>query len=144
MCEQATVPRRSLYHEAWLEALRHKWIESQKHGFDLGPHAIANWYKLYWTVYCRYRHLEHLRGYQYWIEFDYGDFGQLTFLDEYPDLLCDRIIDRVHQGYENLDIIDWAREWGLPMHRVLDILTLVNINQARLEPNPDSLSCAAC
>src|SRR5690606_22090768 len=43
----------SLYEEAHAEALRHKWIESQKHGRDLGDWAIRDWYRRYWRLYCR-------------------------------------------------------------------------------------------
>ncbi len=35
---------------------------------------------------------------------------------------------------ENLDIIIWAREWNLELERVMDILELIDINSARLEP----------
>ena len=39
------LPTRSLYEEAFREAERHKWIESQKMGRDAGHPAIKEWYK---------------------------------------------------------------------------------------------------
>ena len=49
------------------------------------------------------------------------------------DLLVDRILDRIYAGWENLDIINWAITWGLPRHRVVDILIQIDVNRARLD-----------
>ena len=124
----------SLYDEAVREAERHKWIESQKHGRDLGERAIQEWYRVYWPIYCRYRRLEHVRGSHRWREFGDGPFAHLYSLILQGDLLVDRILDRVYCGYENLQIINWALTWGIPTNRVIDILTQVDVNRARLEP----------
>jgi len=124
----------SLYEEANREADRHKWIESQKHGRDLGDHAIREWYRVHWHRYCRCKRLEHVRGQRCWREFEAGAFGQLYSLIITGDLLVDRILDRVDGGYENLDIILWAAEWGLPIRRVVAILEQIDVNRARLEP----------
>lgn len=124
----------SLYEEASREAERHKWIESQKQGRDLGPGAINEWYRVYWLQYCRYRRLEHVEGSRCWREFGPEDFGQLYSLIVTGDLLVDRILDRVYAGYENLDIIIWAIDWGLPLNRVISILSQLDVNRARLEP----------
>ncbi len=127
----------SLYVEAVREAERHKWIESQKRGRDLGDHAIREWYRLHWPQYCRYKRLEHLRGSRRWAEFNDEPFGQLYSLIVQGDLLADRILDRVYAGYENLTIITWALDWGLPIGLVLDILAQLDVNRARLEPALD-------
>ena len=124
----------SLYEEALREAERHKWIESQKRGRDLGDHAIREWYRLHWPQYCRFRRLEHLRGSCRWAEFNDEPFGHLFSLIVQGDLLADRILDRIYAGYENLGIINWAIDWGLPIDRVLDILAQIDVNRARLEP----------
>jgi len=50
------------------------------------------------------------------------------------DPLVDQILDRVYAGHENLGIINWAIEWGLPIDRVLNILSQLDVNRARLEP----------
>ena len=131
-CDAALAP--SVYDEAWKEAERHKWIESQKHGRDLGELAIKDWYRAYWYQYCRCRRLEHLGGHRRWREFGDEKFGQLYSLIVAGDLLVDRILDRVYAGHENLHILNWALDWGLPMPRVIDILTQLDVNRARLEP----------
>jgi hypothetical protein len=124
----------SLYCEAAREAERHKWIESQKRGRDLGEHAIREWYRIHWPSYCRSKRLEHLRGRRRWQEFNDEPFGCLYSLIVQGDLLADRILDRVYAGYENLEIINWAIDWGLDIERVLDILAQLDVNRARLEP----------
>lgn len=125
----------SLYDEALKEAERHKWIESQKHGRDLGDSALDDWFRHHWHGFCRHRRLEHVQGCQLWQEFEEEEFGQLYTLIVAGDLLLDRILDRIQCGCENLDLINWALDWGLPMERVLCLLTQLNINRARLEPS---------
>lgn len=124
----------SLYVEAVKEAERHKWIESQKQGRDLGDHAILHWYSVHWPLFCRQKRLEHLEGRRRWHEFSDSGFGQLYSLLLDGDLLVDRILDRVYAGYENLDLINWAMTWGLPMNRVINILEQIDVNRARLDP----------
>lgn len=124
----------SLHREAYHEAERHKWIESQKHGRDLGYSAIREWYRVHWPRYCRLCRMEHLQGVRRWEEFGDEPFGHLYELIVTGDLLVDRILDRVYAGYENLSIINWAMEWGLPMDRVLNILGQMDVNRARLDP----------
>ncbi len=124
----------SIYDEAFREALRHKWIESQKRGRDVGDQAIRDWFRVHWRSYCRYRRIEHLRGRRRWVEFDDESFGQIDPLISAGDCLVDRVLDRVYAGYENLDIINWAIDWGLPTERVVEILARVDVNRARFEP----------
>ena len=124
----------SLYAEAVKEAERHKWIESQKHGRDMGEPAIRDWYRNYWNRFCRWRRMEHLQGTRRWREFGDDDFGQLQVLIVTGDLLVERILDRVYAGHENLTIINWALHWGLPMERVIRILAQLDVNRAHLDP----------
>jgi hypothetical protein len=124
----------SLYDEALAEALRHKWIESQKHGRDLGDSALKDWFRRHWLPFCRVCRLEHIEGMQRWVEFAEHDFGQVYHLLCSGDLLLDRILDRMELGYDNLEIINWALTWKLPMPRVLELLEMIDINRARLEP----------
>jgi hypothetical protein len=136
-------PCKSVYEEAQKEADCHKWIESQKRGRDLGETALKEWYCLHWPAYCRKRRLEHLKGRRRWREFGDDNFGQLFDLILEGDLLVDRILDRVDAGWENLEIINWSLDWGLPMPRVLDLLVQVDVNRARLEPRSGTDSAAA-
>jgi hypothetical protein len=124
----------SVFDEAHQEAERHKWIESQKHGRDLGQTAIREWYRKHWPRYCRFRRIEHLQGRRRWREFREDEFGFLYSLIVSGDLLTDRILDRVDAGQENLGIINWAIDWGLPLPRVREILKQVDVNRSRLDP----------
>ena len=92
MCSQAVLAGRtaSIHDEARREAQRHKWIESQKHGRDLGDQAIRDWYRKYWRAYCRHRRIEHLRGRKRWAEFDDEPFGKIDALIASGDSLVDR------------------------------------------------------
>jgi hypothetical protein len=127
-------PRVSLYEEAHREAERHKWIESERQGRDLGESAIRDWYRRHWSRYCRHRRLEHIRGMRLYNEFGDDAFGCVYSLIVTGDLLADRILDRIDAGYENLTIINWAYEWGLPIDRVMVILEQIDVNRARLDP----------
>jgi hypothetical protein len=124
--------RLSVYADCEIEAQRFKWIESEKAGCDLGEAAIRRWVKEHWWGYLRARWLEHLQGRRFWVELDRGDFGLL--LREFHDntLLLDRILDRLKEGQENLDIIVWAANWHLPLDPVLQILEALDINSRRL------------
>jgi hypothetical protein len=124
----------SIYEEALREAQRHKWIESQKHGRDLGEQAIRDWFRKHWRCYCRHRRLEHVRGRRRWAEFDDEPSSQIDAMITADDILVDRVLDRVYAGYENLDIINWAIDWGLPTNRVVEILARLDVNRARFEP----------
>lgn len=130
----ADCPPRSLYSAAWEEAHRHKWIESERHGHDLGKAALKDWFRRHWLPFCRRARLEHIEGSQRWLEFAEHEFGQVFELLVQGDLLLDRILDRMEIGYDNLEIINWALDAGLHMDRVLELLEMIDINRARLEP----------
>jgi hypothetical protein len=127
----------SLYVECWQEAARHKWIESQNRGYDLGEEALVDWFRRYWPLYCRVARLEHLAGHRRWAEFPDADFNLLNRLVETEDQsTIEWIIERAWQGHENLNLIDDAREFELPMDRVIHILTQLHLNLAQLAPPP--------
>ena len=123
----------SLYQDGFHEAHRHKWIQSEKLGRDLGDAALHDWYGRYWSGYCRIKRIEHVIGDRCWQEFQDGPSQFLLDLYHSQDLLFGLILDRVSQGWENLDVIVWSIDWGLPMDRVQAILLELNINCARLE-----------
>src|SRR5246127_5600511 len=122
----------SVYSDCEQEALRYKWIESEKAGHDLGENAIRLWVKDHWWGYLRARWLEHLQGRRFWMELDRGDFGLLQREFHHNTLLLDRILDRLKAGQENLDIICWAQDWNVPVPPVLEILEALDINSRRL------------
>lgn len=124
--------KQSVWSDSRFEIERHKWIESEKAGRDVGEDAIYHWIRVHWCGYLRARWLEHLQGKTFWIELDRGTFGLLTsrFQDQLP--LLTHIIDRLKSGQENLQIICWAHESQLPMDQVLIILEALDVNSTRL------------
>ena len=122
----------SVYVDCEKEIARHKWIESEKAGCDLGEAAARFWVRDHWWGYLRARWLEHLQGKKFWEELDRGDFGLLQRSFPADALLLDRILDRIKAGQENLDIISWALNWGIDTKQVIDILEQLDINSRRL------------
>jgi len=129
------VNRGSLHDAAAQEALRFKWIESEREGFDLGASAIRHWVRQFWGPFVRDRWIEHLEGRAFWIELDHNDFGLLQrgFDDS---SLGDEVIRRIKGGGENLDILCWSLQGRLSREevwRVLGILETLDINSHRVE-----------
>ncbi len=112
--------------------MRHKWIESERAGFDLGDSAIACWVRHHWHGFLRAKWLEHLEGSRFWIELDLNDFGLLQhrFLD-CP--IKDTVIGFLKTGKENLDVISWAIDSGQDLDMLLELLTGLDINSRRIE-----------
>lgn len=122
----------SVHYYGEVEAQRHKWIESEKAGRDLGEWAIRCWIREHWHGFLRARWLEHLYGRVYWIELDHNDYGLL--LRRYQDsLLLPDILNMLRAGLENLNVLNWAIDNELPMAEVLEILETLDINSRRIE-----------
>jgi len=124
---------KSVHADCREEEDRHKWIQSQKAGYDLGEGCIRQWVDEHWTGYLRARWVEHLQGKCFWVELDRGDFGllQREFI-EYKELL-DSILDQLKSGKENLNVIVWAVKAGIPTEAVQQILYALNLNSLRLK-----------
>jgi hypothetical protein len=124
--------KQSLWAHSRREIERHKWIESEKAGRDLGEAPIFDWISMHWNGYLRARWLEHLQGKTFWIELDRGDYGLLTskFQDRLP--LLNEIVERLKVGQENLHIIWWALDVRIPMSDVRAILEALDVNGARM------------
>jgi hypothetical protein len=124
--------RLSVHDHGAVEAQRHKWIESEKAGRDLGEWAIRCWVREHWNGFLRERCLEHLEGRTFWIELDHNDFGllQRAFQDS-P--LIGEILGQIKVGKENLDILNWAIDTSQSMDQVLEILEALDINSRRIE-----------
>jgi hypothetical protein len=123
---------KSVHDQGEQEAKRHKWIESEKAGRDLGEWAIRCWVREHWNGFLRARWLEHLQGRTFWIELDHNDFGLLR--REFQDsALIEEILARLKAGQENLNVLVWAIDNGLAMDDVLEILEALDINSRRIE-----------
>lgn len=125
--------RLSLQERGELEALRFKWIESEKAGHDLGETAVRLWVRRHWHRFIRQKWLEHLHGEAFWVEFDPGSFGVLArtrLLEERP--LTATILEHFRWGEENLHILQWALDAEQPMDEIHVILTTLDVNLARV------------
>ncbi len=131
-------PINSIFEEASREAYRHKWIESEKAGYDIGDGAIEDWHRRYWHRFVRERWIQHIRGREFWRELDNNDFGILN--REFDDCRAqaETIANLLERGGENLDIIQWAIESGQDMNIVLHILGRLDLNAHRLASKLDS------
>ena len=124
--------RLSVYIHGAEEALRYKWIESEKAGHDRGEAAIREWIQKHWNGFLRARWLEHLQGKAFWIELDQDDFGLLQ--REFREcILIDPILSMLKNGQENLNVLSWAQDKKLPMREVVKILESLDVNSRRLE-----------
>lgn len=126
--------RHSLFEEASREAHRHKWIESEKAGYDLGDSAIRDWHKKFWRTFCRECYIEHVNGDTFWTELDNGDFGLLKSRFHDNTALVDQIVLQLTTGGENLDVIQWALREGIDTQEIIKILGMMDINSRRLAP----------
>ncbi|WP_337175744.1 hypothetical protein [Paludisphaera sp.] len=124
--------RSSLQERGELEALRFKWIESEKAGHDLGEAAIRLWICRHWNRFIRLRWLEHLHGETCWIEFDPRAFGILRRSPLLDSPLTETILEHFRWGEENLHIIQWAMDAGQPMDEIRLILTILDVNSSRV------------
>ena len=123
--------QRSLFREALTEAERHKYLESEKAGRDLGHAAIDDWQRRHWTIWLRHRWMEHLLGVQCWEEFDRGRFGQLRALFAAEASLLDEVVVRVGRGAENADILWWAATEKRDIRTVVRMLIELRLNEIR-------------
>jgi len=126
--------RGRIYEEARQAIQEHRWLQSEKAGRDVGPEAARDWTRRYWLRFYRTRFVQHLRGQSFFEEFGNECFelmcGKVTASRE----VLDTILDKVQEGAENLELICWARQCGLPRDQVLEVLKALDINSRRLPP----------
>lgn len=122
----------SLLGVARLEAERHKWLESEKAGCDLGEEAIRDWSRRHWRRWLRERWIEHLNGERRWDELSESDFGLLQRAFHPNVDLVAGVVERIKAGGENLDILRWVVQLEGNVSDAIEILARLNINAARL------------
>jgi len=118
---------------------RHKWIESEKAGHDLGEVVMLQWLEQYWKGYVRAKLMEHLYGWRCWGAFEEVDHGLLarsTVEFHVPNHILHRVAEILGDGGENLDVIDWvlaenAKGVGINLDAVLWLLDRIDINAKR-------------
>jgi hypothetical protein len=125
----------SLWDLAQYEADFHKWLLSERSGYDVGALAWTDWSRRYWKIFCRHRRLDHLYGRQRIREFDDHSFGRLK-----DPRVCNRPVVRfvvknfTDNLWENLDYYRLAPEHGVDYCELRDALTLIDVNSARFDP----------
>jgi len=136
-------PPKNLRSAALKEAHDYKWYEGERLGRDPGNAALKEWFRKHWLPFCRTKRLEHVEGQEHWDAFAADEFGQVYAMIVSGDLLLDRILDRMEHGLDNLEVILWALDWGIDMERVHELLLMIDINRARLEPLFDDMNAHA-
>ena len=129
----APLLKKSVHRECIEEENKHKWIESEKAGYDLGEACVKRWVKEHWRGYLRAKWVEHLQGKCFWIELDRGDFGLLQRKFQAQAELLDLILNQLAAGKENLDVITWAINNKIATDPVSEILEALDVNSQRLE-----------
>ena len=131
MCRESSPQRDSVYDRAWHEAGRHKWIESEKCGRDLGHAAIEDWDERHFKRFCRWCHWLHLTGRQCFGEFPGHHFNRVA---DPRDDVEQNVVRLFWDGQENWNIYWFAHGCGWPIERVYLLLQALGINEARLSP----------
>lgn len=131
------VVKESLHQRSLEEALKHKWIESEKRGHDMGEDAIRQWILKHWKDYLRKCWIEHLEGRHYWIELSADDF-RLLEKRQFSSMHFDTVLTMLKEQCcgENLPIINWAIDNKLSRREfdeIIEILAYLDVNSARLE-----------
>jgi len=124
--------KKSVYRECIEEENKHKWIESEKAGYDLGEACVSRWVKEHWRGYLRAKWVEHLQGKCFWVELDRGDFGLLQRKFHSQTELLDLILNQLAAGKENLDVLSWAIGNSISTEPVNEILEALDVNSRRL------------
>ena len=133
-CIETDVRTSSVFQTAFVEACEHRWVESEKCGYDLGETAFFEWYRRFWDSFVRLRHVEHLLGEIFWEEFPETSFAVFRPVLNDRDEFCHEVIDLYRQGWENLDFYTRAYQVDWNIERVFDLLLLINMNDARMTP----------
>ena len=130
--DAAALLKKSVHRECIEEENKHKWIASEKAGYDLGESSVRQWVKEHWRGYLRARWVEHLQGKCFWIELDRGDFGLLQREFQAQRELLDLILNQLASGKENLDVLTWAVANNISTDSVNEILEALDVNSRRL------------
>jgi len=134
-----TVSESSATHSLWELACREadafKWLESERHGYDVGPIAHREWCRRFWGIFCRYRRVEHLLGTRRIREFDDASFGSLNDPSVLQRPVVRFVMERfADEGWENLHFVFWAHRHGFALTELHEVLSVIDVNSARFDP----------
>jgi len=131
MCREYSSIPVSVYDQAWQPDHRHKWIESERLGCDLGHAAVKDWSRRHFKCSYRWCHWLHLTGRKWFQEFLASQFNSGMKL---RDQIERQVIHCFWDGQENLAIFLSAHGCGWPIEWVRVVLSTLGINEARLSP----------
>lgn len=106
MCREYSSIPVSVYDQAWQPDHRHKWIESERLGCDLGHAAVKDWSRRHFKCSYRWCHWLHLTGRKWFQEFLASQFNSGMKLGHQIER---QVIHCFWDGQENLAIFLSAR-----------------------------------
>jgi hypothetical protein len=123
----------SLEVEAWQQALKERWYQSEQAGRDVGETAIRLWVHRHWPGFVRHRWIQHMLGEQFWLELKREEYAILRDTPVEVRPLLDTIIDKLICGAENLNLVQWLRQRCPEERKVIrKLLCTIDINSHRL------------
>jgi hypothetical protein len=119
----------------------HRWFVSERSGRDVGGEAYREWRQRYWRTFCRWRYLEHLLGICCYRDYEPHTFGTLRqqqgwTLDQAMAFALQQVLQ---DDREQVEVLFHAPD-ELPRHRLVEVLSLLDVNGARLSP-PEWTDC---
>ena len=124
-----------MYHAAADYAAR-KYLDWERLSYDVEETASEHWQSRFWRLWFRARWVEHVLGDKLWIEMGDEHFALLKQDRPHHSLLVNRVADRLVVGWENLDLILWAQDWGLDLDEIIEVLKKININHIQVSGEP--------
>ncbi len=142
--------------DCWDDANRHKYLLSQKLGYDVGENAYDDWFMRpdCWLVYKRWRFFEYLHEEKNWVEFKDWSFARVELKKLLVSATDDKL--RLFQEIEaqlkitgqNLGMLVWLRKSGYTteadkifMYQVLEIVDIDRLRRVktpwRCDPEPN-------
>jgi hypothetical protein len=126
---------------ALIEARKYRWQKSIAKNQDAGEDSICEWFRLYWRPWYRQHWVDHLKGCHYYEGFSADEFN-ITSTETEDRALVQTIVEHLTEegnDGENLGIIFWANEIRTDMHKVIEFLRKIHINDKRFAWDAESL-----
>lgn len=122
-----------IFDSGLVQALEHKWLESQRYGEDLGMLLVRDWCQRHWRTFQRFRRIEHLFGERRYHQFPIAEFGVWSGQVREEGSLFDFVLGAFECGMENLEFVNWARLQRLPQDEAYDLFTVLDPNCVRMD-----------
>lgn len=117
-----------------VEACKHKLIESQRFGEDLGMLSVKDWCSRHWRTFQRFRRIEHVFGEKYYRQFPAVEFGVWKDREREEGSVFDLVLGAFECCMENLQFVEWARSQKLSEKDAYPLFILLDPNCVRWDP----------